>query len=154
MKLLHIIISMEKIFLFILISGIGYFISCSRSLYCTDTEYIYIEYYSEGGFTGGAAGVTIDSSGTANFWEKNLNSQRKNIKVVKIEDEKLDRICNLLKDSAVFSYKNNFKGNYTTYLIIRLNGQDASISFNKSELPEDMPKAIKELLSELNNINN
>ena len=72
----------------------------------------------------------------------------------KIDDEKLDRICNLLKDPAVFSYENNFKGNYTTHLIIRLNNKETNISFNKSDLPEDMPKAIKDLLSELNNINN
>ena len=154
MKLPHIFISMGKIFLLILISGIGCFISCSRSLYCTDSENLYIEYFSEGGFTGGAAGLTIDSTGTANLWEKNLNGNRKNTKVIKIDDEKLDRICNLLKDPAVFSYENNFKGNYTTHLIIRLNNKETNISFNKSDLPEDMPKAIKDLLSELNNINN
>ncbi len=153
MKLLPITIPMKKIFLLIIIPGLLFLISCSGEQYCTNTEILNIEYYSEGGFTGGATGVTIDSAGNANFWNKNLNSPRKNTKVIKIKDEKLERICSLLNDSTVFSYKNNFQGNYTSYLIIRLNDKENSISFNKSDLPEDMPEALKKLLTELNNIN-
>jgi hypothetical protein len=153
MKLSSILVLIKKIFYLILIIGLTGLISCSDSLYCTNSEKLNIEYYSEGGFTGGSTGLTIDSTGTVFFWEKNLNTPRKITKTFKVKDKILSSICTTIKNPSVFTYKNNSKGNYTTYLTIHLNSQISSISFNKSDLPVDMPDAIKGLLSDLNNIN-
>ncbi len=152
MKLLPSPASMKKLILFIFITGLLFLISCSGSRDSTNTGKFNIEYYSEGGFTGGAAGIYIDSSGTANLWEKNLNGHRKINKSFKIKDEKFSRIYNLLKEPVVFLYKNNFRGNYTTYLIIHLNDKETNISFNKYEIPENMPEPLKKLVYELNTI--
>lgn len=137
---------------FLLLFGMPFLISCSTCVYCTDDEKLDLQYYSEGGFTGGASGVSIDSTGTANFWTKNLNGEKTITRTIKVKKEKLDKICSLLEKPDIFTYKNNFVGNYTTYLIIKLNGKENSISFNKSELPENMPEALKLLVSELNSI--
>ena len=146
------LISVKKIFLFILAAVSIYFISCSSSQNCMNNEEINLEYYSEGGFTGGASGITIDSTGNANFWKKNLNSPKENTGSVKLSDEQVKNICSLLKNSDVLSYKSNFSGNYTTYLVLNIKGEENKISFNKSNLPDDMPDSLKELIKELNNI--
>lgn len=136
----------------ILLIGIPFLISCSACTYCTDEQRLDIQYYSQGGVTGGSSGLSIDSSGTASFWNQNLNSERKITKTIKVDKDKLKGICKLLENSEVFTYKNDFVGNYTTYLIVRFGAKENKISFNKSELPTDMPEGLKHLISKLNTI--
>lgn len=138
--------------LFLLFFGLLYFNSCSNSNLCTTTGNLNIEYYSSGGITGGSSGITIDSLGNATFWKQIPGSKREISKVVKIEDEQIEKICNTLNDSTIFAYQKDFTGNYTTYLNINLNDKENNISFNKSDLPEDMPQAYRLLIKELNNI--
>lgn len=127
-------------------------VSCSGSTYCTDEEKLGLEYYSQGGVTGGSSGISIDSTGTANFWNQNLNAERIITKTIKLKSENLNEICKLLEKPEVFTYKNNFTGNYTTYLIIKSGVKENKISFNKSDLPLDMPIVVKQLIKLLNNI--
>ncbi len=137
------------IFLFL---GLIFLYSCADSNLCTKTGKLNIEYYSSGGITGGSQGLTIDSLGNATFWKQIPGSKRETSKVVKVEDEQLEKICNTLNDSTIFGYQKDFTGNYTTYLNINLNDKENNISFNKSDLPEDMPPAYRILIKELNNI--
>jgi hypothetical protein len=150
MKSIQIVFS--KILLIGLIPGLPFLLSCSNCLYCSDSEVLNIEYYSEGGFTGGGSGITIDSSGIVSFWTKNLVTERIINKTLKLKEENIEKICSLLKDPKIYSYKNNFLGNYTTYLDIELGEKNNRISFNKSDLPDDIPEVIKTLISELNSI--
>lgn len=134
----------------ILIVEIPFLISCSTCIYCTKGERLNIQYYFQGGITGAATGVSIDSSGTANFWNQYLNTDRKISKTIKVDKNKLKEICKLLEIPEVLTYKNNFVGNYTTYLIIKLGDKENMISFNKSELPDNMPEPLRLLISKLN----
>ncbi|MHB8580305.1 MAG: hypothetical protein ACYDA4_10675 [Ignavibacteriaceae bacterium] len=129
------------------------FDSCSQTYSSLTNINFRIDFYSGGGFTGVESGITISSQGWAKYWKKNLNSLRQTTDSVAIPSDKMVRITNLMTNPKIFSYDNNYSGNYTTYLVLTQDIQFNQISFNESELPSNMPDVIKDLISEIKTIN-
>ena len=130
------------------------FTSCSATnILVTHSEYR-IDYYSGGGFTGIESGLTIFSSGTVKFWKRNPNSERRITDSLKLSEIQLKEIDNLITNPELFTYTFKFSGHYTTHLVLSKDIQLNQISFNSSDLPEEMPVSVKNLISEIKTIFN
>ena len=144
---------MRKLILLIILSMVLFSIdSCSQS-YNSLTNYNFrIDLYSGGGFTGVENGITISSEGWAKYWKSNLNSLRQMTDSISIPSGNMKEIIKLMKKPEIFSYQNRYSGNYTTYLVLLHDIQFNQISFNGSDLPSNMPNAIKDLIAKINSI--
>ncbi len=98
------------------------------------------------------SGVTIYSNGTAKFWERRPNSTSTVKDSLKLEDEKIKVFDQIMKNPKIFIYKNTYIGNYTTHLILTSNENSNDISFNASDLPENMPKIFSDLITSIKKI--
>lgn len=145
---------MRKLILLIILSMVLFTIdSCSQSYNSLTNFDFRIDLYSGGGFTGAETGITISSEGWAKYWKSNLNSLRQMTDSVAIPKANMEEIIRLMKKPEIFSYQNKFSGNYTTYLVLLHDIQVNQISYNGSDLPINMPKAIKDLIAIINSIN-
>jgi len=52
-----------------------------------------------------------------------------------------------MKDSSLFSYKNNYRENFVGFLQIEKGNRQNEISFDYFILPEDMPESMKKLIA-------
>jgi len=127
--------------------------SCSTTNNCSSNGNFRIDYYSGGGFTGMQQGVTVACEGWAKFWKKMPASKRVTTDSVKLSSNQLKRFESLLDTPAIFSYKNEYSGNYTTHLVIMKDIQTNNISFNSSNQPSNFPSVVADLISELKSIN-
>jgi hypothetical protein len=144
---------MRKLILLILSSILLLsFESCSQSYNSLTNFYFRIDLYSGGGFTGVENGITISSEGWAKYWKRSLNSLRQMTDSIAIPRSNMEEIIRLIKKPEIFSYQNKFTGNYTTYLVLLNDIQFNQISFNSSDLPSNMPIAIKDLIAKINSI--
>jgi hypothetical protein len=127
-------------------------VSCSFVSTCTEADTYRIEYSSGGGFTGSESGITIRCNRTVMYWERKLNSSPKITDSTELTSAQVKTFNELIKSKELFSYKNDYKGNYTARLTIVHNEATNSFSFNPSDLPRDMPAAIKNIIIEINHI--
>lgn len=125
------------------------FVSCSSSNASIAKINYRIDYYSGGGFTGMESGLTIFSDGTVAFWNKKLNSEREITDSLKLTREQIEKFNELTASPELVSYSHNYHGNYTTHLIITKDIQLNDISVNGSDLPQDMPASVSNLISEI-----
>ena len=124
-------------------------VSCSFLSTCTDTDNYRIEYSSSGGFTGIESGITIRCNRTVIYWERKLNSSPKITDSTKLTSAQGKTFNELMKSKELYSYKNDYRGNYTTRLTIVHNEASNTFSFNPSDLPKEMPAAIKNIITEI-----
>jgi hypothetical protein len=127
-------------------------VSCSFVATSTEPDTYRIEYSSGGGFTGRESGITIRSNRTVIYWERKLNSSPKTTDSTELTSAQVKSFSELIKRKELFSYKNDYKGNYTAQLTIVRNETNNSFSFNPSDLPADMPDAVKNIIIEINHI--
>ncbi len=97
-------------------------------------------------------GVTVSCEGWAKFWKKMPSSDRVTTDSVNLSSDQLKKFADLLSSPEIFSYGNKFTGNYTTHLVVMKDIQLNDISFSSSDLPENFPQAVKNLISEIKNI--
>ncbi len=142
----------RTVFLSIVYSFLFLSSACSDVNRCLK-DYVYsIEYSSGGGFTGILSGKTIHCNGHVIFWDKYPNSQVVITDSLELSNDQIKRFNDLVKEPAVINYQSEFSGNYVTYLVITLNGNLNSLSFNYSDLPKDMPGSIRNLLDTISTI--
>ena len=128
-------------------------ISCSFfSTHAGNTHY-HIDYSSGGGFTGIESGITIGSNRSVKYWKRKLNSSPIITDSTELTPAHLNTLNELMKSREIFTYKSDYKGNYTSRLTFVNNESNNTISFNPSELPKDMPDVIKNIIAEIKNIN-
>ena len=128
-------------------------VSCSFfSTHAGHTNY-HIDYSSGGGFSGIESGITIGSNGSVRYWERKLNSSPIVTDSTELTSVQLYTLSELMKSREIFTYKNDYKGNYISRLTFVNNEENNTISFNPSELPKDMPEVIKNIISGIKNIN-
>lgn len=128
-------------------------ISCSFfSTHAGNTNY-HIDYSSGGGFTGIESGITIGSNGSVRYWERKLNSSPIVTDSTELTSAQLDTLNELMNSREIFTYKSDYKGNYSARLTFVNNESNNKFSFNPSEYPKDMPEVIKNIIAEINNIN-
>ncbi len=125
---------------------------CSSSKNCTPEENFQIDFYSSGGFTSITNGITIDCVGLVKSWQVNNGNEKIFRDSLKLEDSTFNAIHRLLNDNAWLTYKNDFRGNVTTYLHIKLKNQTNEISFNSFDLPLNMPASLTELITIIKSI--
>lgn len=143
----HIIVVITASLLFCLSS------SCSSSKSCSQEKYYRIDYFSGGGFTGMEKGLTIECNGWLKNWERKLNPKKEILDSLILDSSTMQKIDKLMKDSEIFSYKMNNISNYTTTLILSNQEKKNIVSYNSSDVPIDLPKSIKAILSEIEKIN-
>jgi hypothetical protein len=127
-------------------------ISCSFLSTSAGNNNYHIDYSSGGGFTGIESGITIDSNGSVRYWERKLNSSPIITDSTELTSVQLNTLNELMKSREIFTYKNDYKGNYTARLTFVNNESNNKFSFNPSEYPKDMPEVIKKIIAEINNI--
>jgi hypothetical protein len=146
---------MRQFYLVAIVSTLFFSItSCSSSNTLPAGNEYRIDYYSGGGFTGIESGLTILSSGTVKFWKRNPNSERRITDSLQLTEIQLKRLDDLIINPELFTYTYKFSGNYTTHLVLSKDIQSNQISFNSSDLPEEMPGSVKDLISEIKTIFN
>ena len=59
-----------------------------------------------------------------------------------------------MQSKELFDYKNDYKGNYSTFVTFSNDSSINTFSFNPSNIPKEMPDVIKNILTELHNISN
>jgi hypothetical protein len=128
-------------------------ISCSCGSNCDGPRNYHIDYSSGGGFTGIESGITINSNRSVKYWKRNINSAPVITDSTELTSGQLNTFNELIKNKEVFTYKNDFKGNYTARLVIVSSESTNTISFNPAELPKDMPDVLKNIIAEIKNIN-
>ncbi len=111
-----------------------------------------ISYSSGGGFTGIFSGFYLNENGIVKFWHKQLNSTPVVDDSINVQPEQKEKIRELISEPEIFTYKSEFIGNYTTYLSITCGDKTNNLSFNKLNLPKDMPASLHALINELNKI--
>jgi hypothetical protein len=126
--------------------------SCSMVGSCTDTKQYRIEYSSGGGFTGIESGITITCNRSVKYWKRTPGSTPIVTDSLELTSAKLKVFNNLLEQKELFTYTNDYHGNYTARLTVVNSESTNSFSFNPSELPKDMPEAIKNIIAEIKNI--
>lgn len=137
--------------LLILIS-FRFFISCASSSTFFQNNNYKIEYFSGGGFTGIESGVTINSDGIVKFWDRKPNSIPIIKDSLKLDDEQIKVFDQIMKNPKLFSYKNNYIGNYTTHLILTVKKNSNDVSFNPSDPPTNMPTIFSDLIAAIKKI--
>ncbi len=125
---------------------------CSTADKCSDGNDYTISYSSGGGFTGIVSGLMIYCSGTVKFWQKRLNSTPVVVDSVELDANQLKKFDDIVSNPEIFIYKNDYRGNYTSYLSVIAGDKSNGFSFNNSDLPGDMPASVKKLLEAINNI--
>jgi len=142
--------------LFLKIIGIFiiFYFGISCSLFSTSAEKnnYHIDYSFGGGFTGIESGITIGSNRSIKYWERRLNSSLIITDSMELTSTQLNTFNKLMKSKEIFTYKNDYKGNYTARLTFVNNESNNNFSFNPSELPKDMPDVIKNIIAEIKNI--
>ncbi len=139
------------LFLAVLFLGAS-IVSCSGSGGLLKDNKIFLNYSSGGGFSGQINGITVDSSGTANIWQKNGTQEKVIKKTFKLDDKKIDNMVKALSDSTIYNFHVNQTANMTTHLLIRFNGLSNEISYDSSNPPGDMPSAISKIIQEIKDI--
>ena len=99
-----------------------------------------------------ASGTSITCEGWARFWRKTLNSDEQVTDSLRLEANQMREFGDLVNDPALFSYRSKFRGNYVTFLIIEKGRQFNELSFDESKPPDDMPPAMKRLISEIKTV--
>ena len=128
-------------------------VSCSFVSTRANSNNYHIDYSSGGGFTGIESGITIGSNRSVKYWERKLNSSPIIIDSTELTSMQLTTLNKLMKNKEIFTYKNDYRGNYTARLTFVNNESNNSFSFNPSEFPKDMPNVIKNIIAEIKNIN-
>jgi hypothetical protein len=98
------------------------------------------------------SGITIFCDGTVKFWKRAPNSIRISEDSLKLSDEQIKKINDLLKDPVLFSYSSTFSGNYNTHLVITKDIQFNQITFNASDPPIEMPSSVLDLIAVIKTI--
>jgi hypothetical protein len=129
-------------------------ISCSFVSTTTDKQNYRIDYSSGGGFTGIESGITIKDDGSVKFWERRLNSSLKITDSTVLNSEQINTLHNLMKSKELFTYNNEYRGNYTAQLTFSNDSIKNNFSFNPSEFPKDMPYVIKNVIEKIKYISN
>lgn len=128
-------------------------ISCSCGSNCDRNRNYHIDYSSGGGFTGIESGITINSNRSVKYWQRKLNSSPVITDSTELTPDQLNTFNELMKNKEIFTYKNDYKGNYAARLIFVSSESNNTISFNPAELPKDMPVVLKNIIIEIKNIN-
>jgi hypothetical protein len=128
-------------------------ISCSCFYTSNGNSNYHIDYSTGGGFTGIESGITISSDHSVKYWEKKVNSSRTITDSTELTSVQIDTFNELLKSKEIFTYKNDYRGNYTARLTFVNNGSSNNFSFNPSDIPKDMPEVLKSIIAEIKKIN-
>jgi len=143
---------------FLKVSGLLVFvmfgISCSFMSTSPETINYHIDYSSGGGFTGIESGMTIRSDGTVKYWQKKINSSPTITDSTVLNSTQRKTFNKLMQSKELFDYKNDYKGNYSTFVTFSNDSSINTFSFNPSNIPKEMPDVIKNILTELHNISN
>ncbi len=126
--------------------------SCSSEPPCTGSRNFTISFYSGGGFTGAETGITVVCGGLATFWEQLPSSARRTTDSLKLGEQQLAKIRDLMTKQEVFSYNHTFTGNFVAHLDVQNETLSNEISYDPSALPSNMPLPVKDLISELRSI--
>ncbi len=126
--------------------------SCSLTNTCSKNDNYKIDYYSGGGFTGIESGVTINCNGEVRFWERKPNTNSTTIDSLRLNDKQIIEFNKMLENPELFVYKNIFRGNYTTHLILMSDEKSNNVSFNISDPTTNMPKAFSDLITAIKQI--
>jgi hypothetical protein len=129
-------------------------ISCSFMSTSPETNYYHIDYSSGGGFTGIVSGMTIRSDGSVQYWEKKINSSPTITDSTVLTSTQRKSLNKLMQNKEIFSYKNDYKGNYSAFVTFSNDSNSNKFSFNPSNIPKEMPDVIKNIITEIKNISN
>ena len=129
-------------------------ISCSSMSLLPENKIFTIDYSSGGGFTGVESGMTIRGDGLVIFWEKRINSSPTITDSTILNSAQLKTFHKLMKSKEIFEYKNDYKGNYSAHVTFSNDTLNNNFSFNPSNIPNEMPEVIKNVLAEIKNISN
>ena len=103
--------------------------------------------------TGIESGMTIGSNRSVKYWERKYNSNLLFTDSTELGTAQLNTLNNLMKNKEIFTYKNDYRGNYAGRLTFVNNDSTNTFSFNPSNLPNNMPDAIKDIIVEIHTIN-
>jgi len=127
-------------------------ISCSMVGATSDIDNYRIEYSSGGGFTGIESGITIDCNRSVKYWKRTPGSTPIVTDSLELTSAQLKVFNSLMEKKELFTYQNDYHGNYVARLTFAKNETINTFSYNPSELPMDMPDAIKNIITEIKNI--
>ena len=138
---------------FVLLLLLFNFLSCSTSSTCLKDKYYKIDFYSTGGFTNVSSGVTIKCNGFLQHWKQMQNSPRVVVDSLALNDKQRIIFDSLITHPELFNYNHEYKGNSVTHLVITGGDKSNNISFDQSNIPQDMPKVMQQLINEIQIIN-
>lgn len=141
----------RHLFLFV-ISLTLHFYSCGNSTDLAKIQNYKIDYYTTGGVTGRSDGLTINSEGQLKFWNGITITNRTITDSLKIDNEDMAKLSNLLADSTIYSFNHHEPGNLTTVLKVTSDFGSNTISFPGTITGGSFPHKIKELIVELNEL--
>lgn len=128
-------------------------VSCSFVSTSAEINNYYIEYSSGGGLTGIESGISIGNNRSVKYWERKSNSPPILTDSTELTLTQLNTFNKLMKSKEILAYKNDYRGNYTGRLTFVNNDSINTFSFNPSNLPNNMPDAIKDIIVEIHTIN-
>ena len=127
-------------------------LNCSSSKPEEGTNKFEIQYYTVGGIGGLSEGLTVTSDGWAKFWSGATAFSAVVKDSIKIVDEKLKVISEIINSEELFNYQHSSKGNISTVLTLHRGRTSHTIMFGGVQPPESAPVEFKKLINQLHQI--
>ncbi len=128
------------------------FLGCSGAGETALREDFRVELYSYGGFSGAAEGVTLSGDGWARFWTGRTATLRNTSDSLVVTLQELERIKALADSCEATTIRYQSRGDLTTVLAIQRKGRSFTISFPGGQIPDVLPRPIRELIIQLRNL--
>lgn len=130
------------------------FYYCGNSSDLAQIKNYKIDYYTTGGVTGRSDGLTVTSEGELKFWNGITITNRIVTDSLKLNNNDIVKLSDLIADSTIYSFKYHKPGNLTTVLKVTSDIGSNTISFPGTITGGSFPHKIKELIIELNELKN